>query len=66
MIKKFYTRKEISFLLKVSIFTVDSWIKKKKLDCYKIEGIVRISQSDFDAFILSTSLKEGVKNKTNE
>jgi len=66
MIKTFYTRKEISKILKVSIFTVDSWLKKKLLNFYKIEGLIRISQADIDELLLSTSLKEGVKNKTNE
>ena len=53
----FYTRKEMAVMFKVSIYTVDNWIKNKKLTCHKIDGTVRVSDLDIDKFLVLTSKK---------
>ena len=48
---KFYTIKQIADCVEVSTRTVRRWIEKKLLVAHRINGLVRISEADFQAFL---------------
>lgn len=49
--EKFFTKREITEMLKVHLNTVDSWIAKGWLKAHKVGGRVRIYESDLQAFL---------------
>jgi excisionase family DNA binding protein len=49
--EKFYTKREITEMLKVHLNTVDSWIAKGWLKAHKIGGRIRIYESDLNEFL---------------
>ena len=51
MIAVFYTRKEVADYFNVSLWTVDSWVKSKKIECFKVQNIVRFSKKQLNEFI---------------
>ena len=51
MNQKLYTRQEITDYFKVSIYTIDNWLKSGKLKCHKMNNTVRISQTQLDNFL---------------
>jgi excisionase family DNA binding protein len=46
-----YTIQEVAINLKVSNRTVYRWIKEGKLKSLKIQGIVRITEEEYQSFI---------------
>ena len=50
---KFYTIEQIADFVEVSTRTVRRWIKNKLLIAHRINGLVRISDTDFQAFLVS-------------
>ena len=48
---KFYTIEQIADALVVSTRTVRRWIDQKLLIAHRINGLVRISEADFAAFL---------------
>jgi excisionase family DNA binding protein len=50
---KFYTIQQIADFVEVSTRTVRRWIEKKLLVAHTINGLVRISEADFKAFLAS-------------
>jgi len=48
---KFYTIAQIADCVEASTRTVRRWIKNKLLIAHKIDGLVRISEADFQAFL---------------
>ena len=46
-----YTVEEVATMLKVSIYTVQSWIRYKKINYVKINGVIRIKQSELDRLV---------------
>jgi excisionase family DNA binding protein len=48
---KFYTIEEIAECMGASTRTVRRWIERGKLIAHRIEGLVRISEADFLAFL---------------
>jgi excisionase family DNA binding protein len=48
---KFYTITQIADCVEASTRTVRRWIKNKLLIAHKIDGLVRISEADFQAFL---------------
>ena len=51
--KKFYTIEQIADCLVVSTRTVRRWIHDELLVAHRINGVVRISDADFAAFLAS-------------
>jgi excisionase family DNA binding protein len=49
--EKFYTIQQIADFVDVSTRTVRRWIGNKLLVAHKINGLVRISETDFHAFL---------------
>jgi excisionase family DNA binding protein len=50
---KFYTISQIAEFVEVSTRTVRRWIAEGLLVAHRINGLVRISDSDFQAFLAS-------------
>jgi len=50
---KFYTIKQIADFVEVSTRTVRRWIENKLLIAHRMNGLVRISDADFQAFLAS-------------
>jgi excisionase family DNA binding protein len=50
-IPKFYTIEQIADCMDSSTRTVRRWIEKKLLIAHRIDGLVRISEADFLAFL---------------
>ena len=50
-IPKFYTIDEIADCIGSSTRTVRRWIERKRLIAHRIDGLVRISEADFLAFL---------------
>ena len=50
---KFYTIEQIAECVEASTRTVRRWIKNKLLIAHRIDGVVRISEADFQAFLAS-------------
>ena len=50
---KFYTIDQIAEFVEVSTRTVRRWIQNKLLVAHRINGLVRISEGDFQAFLAS-------------
>ena len=50
---KFYTIEQIAECVEASTRTVRRWIKEKLLVAHRINGVVRISEADFQAFLAS-------------
>jgi excisionase family DNA binding protein len=48
---KFYTIPQIAECVEASTRTVRRWIEKGPLVAYRINGLVRISEADFQAFL---------------
>ena len=48
---RFFTIEQIAELMEVSTRTVRRWIEKKLLVPHYINGLVRISEPDFQAFL---------------
>ncbi len=48
---KFYTIQQIADWLAVSTRTVRRWIRDKLLIAHRLNGLVRISEADFAAFL---------------
>ena len=48
---KFYTIKQIAQLVEASTRTVRRWIKNGLLIAHRVNGLVRISEGDFQAFL---------------
>ena len=48
---KFYTIDQIADCVEASTRTVRRWIEKKLLVAHTINGLVRISEADFQAFL---------------
>jgi excisionase family DNA binding protein len=48
---KFYTIQQIADFVEVSTRTVRRWIEKGLLVAHRINGLVRISDGDFQAFL---------------
>jgi len=48
---KFYTIEQIAECVDSSTRTVRRWIEKKLLVAHRINGLVRISEADFQAFL---------------
>jgi excisionase family DNA binding protein len=48
---KFYTIQQIADFVDVSTRTVRRWIRNKLLIAHTINGLVRISEPDFQAFL---------------
>lgn len=48
---KFYTVGQIADHMEASTRTVRRWIKKKLLLAHRVDGLVRISEADFRAFL---------------
>jgi excisionase family DNA binding protein len=48
---KFYTIQQIADFVEVSTRTVRRWIEKKLLVAHTINGLIRISEADFEAFL---------------
>ena len=48
---KFYTIKQIAQFVEVSTRTVRRWIKNGLLIAHRVNGLVRISEGDFRAFL---------------
>jgi excisionase family DNA binding protein len=48
---KFYTIEQIAECVDSSTRTVRRWIQKKLLVVHRINGLVRISEADFQAFL---------------
>jgi len=48
---KFYTIEQVAECVDASTRTVRRWIKNKLLIAHRMEGLVRISDSDFQAFL---------------
>jgi excisionase family DNA binding protein len=48
---KFYTIEQIAECVEASTRTVRRWIEKKLLTAHRINGLVRISEADFRAFL---------------
>jgi excisionase family DNA binding protein len=58
MNQKLYTRQEIADYFKVSIYTIDNWLKSNKLKCHKMNSTVRISQTQLDEFLCNSNHKQ--------
>jgi len=50
---RFYRIHDVADLLEVSTRTVRRWIQKALLVVHRINGLVRISEADFQAFLAS-------------
>ena len=48
---KFYTIEQIAECVGSSTRTIRRWIEKKLLVAHRINGLVRISEADFQAFL---------------
>jgi excisionase family DNA binding protein len=48
---KFYTIEQIAIFVEVSSRTVRRWIQDGLLVAHRINGLVRISEADFQAFL---------------
>jgi excisionase family DNA binding protein len=48
---KFYTIEQIADCMDASTRTVRRWIEKKLLIAHRIDGVVRVSEADFSAFL---------------
>jgi excisionase family DNA binding protein len=48
---KFYTIEQIADCVEASTRTVRRWIKRKLLIAHKFDGLLRISEADFLAFL---------------
>jgi excisionase family DNA binding protein len=48
---KFYTIEQIANFIEVSTRTVRRWIQEGLLVAHRINGLVRISEADFRAFL---------------
>ena len=48
---KFYTIQQIADFMEASTRTVRRWIENKLLVAHKIDGLVRISEADFQLFL---------------
>jgi excisionase family DNA binding protein len=48
---KFYTIEQIANFIEVSTRTVRRWIQEGLLVAHRINGLVRISEADFQAFL---------------
>jgi excisionase family DNA binding protein len=48
---KFYTIEQIAECIGSSTRTVRRWIERKLLVAHRIDGLVRISEADFSAFL---------------
>lgn len=51
MSAKIYTRKEVADYFNVSLWTIDSWVRSKKIKCFKVQNIVRFSEKQLNEFI---------------
>lgn len=63
MQENFLTLQDISRTLKVAYLTVYRWIKKGKLNAYKVEKQYRISKTDFDEFLNNKKIVGGKNEK---
>ena len=50
---RFFTISDVANFLDVSTRTVRRWIEKKLLVAHDFNGLVRISEADFQAFVTS-------------
>jgi excisionase family DNA binding protein len=50
---KFYTIEQVAECVEASTRTVRRWIKDKLLIAHRINGVVRISEADFLAFLMA-------------
>ena len=50
-VDEIYTIKQIAQLVEVSTRTVRRWIKNGLLIAHRVNGLVRISEGDFQAFL---------------
>jgi excisionase family DNA binding protein len=66
MNQKLYTRQEITDYFKVSIYTIDNWLKSGKLKCHKMNNTVRISQTQLDNFLSNNNQETIIKTKNND
>ena len=57
---RFYTIHDIADLLEVSSRTVRRWIKQKLLIAHRMNGLVRISEADFRAFLSAHGTTESM------
>jgi len=48
---KFYTIEQIADCVEASTRSVRRWIQEKRLVAHRINGLVRISEEDFQAFL---------------
>ena len=48
---KFYTIKHIAQFVEVSTRTVRRWIKNGLLVAHRVNGVVRVSETDFQVFL---------------
>lgn len=56
--KDFYTARELADKLRVNIMTVYRYIKRGKLEAYKIGKEFRIEKEEFDGFLSKTKIKQ--------
>ena len=57
---KFYTIEQIAECVEASTRTVRRWIKKGLLVVHRINGLVRISEADFQVFLAARRATDGV------
>jgi excisionase family DNA binding protein len=50
---KFYTIEQIAECVNASTRSVRRWIERKLLIAHRINGLVRISEADFAAFLMA-------------
>lgn len=49
--RTFYTKADIAEMMGVSVRTVTRWIENQELAAHTINGVVRVSEDDFEIFL---------------
>jgi len=57
MCKNYFTKKEVEALLKISQKTLESLMTRGKIEYFKINGRVRISEAQIDCYIKANTVE---------
>jgi excisionase family DNA binding protein len=59
MEQEYYTVEEIALKLRVKVYTVREWIRKKELPAYKVGRDYRVKKEDYEEFLKKRKTTDG-------
>jgi len=59
MEQEYYTVEEIAQKLRVQVYTVRGWIRKKELPAYKVGRDYRVKKEDYEEFLKKRRTTDG-------